>query len=411
MTEQTALTDTALDSTTLDRLDPLAEHVGAFVPSTSVRAYLDGNSLGRPLLATAGRLQQFVLEDWGSRLIRSWDEQWMALPLELGDRIGAICLGAAAGQTVVADSTTVMLYKTIRAAVAARPDRSEIVIDDDNFPTDRFVVEGIAEECGLTVRWIATDKATGVTEAQVRAAVSSDTAVVVVSHIAYRSGYIADIEAITRAVHEVGALVLWDLCHSVGAVPMSLDEAAVDIAVGCTYKFLNGGPGSPAFAYVAASLQDELRQPIQGWMGAADVFGMAQGYTPSPGMRRFISGTPPVTGMLAMQDMLDLIESVGMEALRTKSTALTEHAIALTDELLSPFGVTVVSPRDPSVRGSHVTISHPRFKAVTAALWEQDVIPDFRNPDGIRLGLSPLSTTFTEVRIAIESIRDLLASA
>ncbi|WIB63197.1 aminotransferase class V-fold PLP-dependent enzyme [Curtobacterium sp. MCBD17_040] len=419
MTDQTSVADdrvgsdapraTTPDSLELDRTDPLAEHVAAFVPSTEVRAYLDGNSLGRPLLATAERLQRFVTHDWGSRLIRSWDEQWMTLPLELGDRIGAVCLGAAAEQTVVADSTTVLLYKTIRAAVAARPDRTEIVIDDDDFPTDRFVVEGIAAECGLSVRWIAADPVTGVAVEQVEEAVSTSTAVVVLSHVAYRSGVIADVPGITAAAHAVGALVLWDLCHSAGVVPTSLDAWDVDLAVGCTYKFLNGGPGSPAFAYAAERLQADLRQPIQGWMGAADVFSMADGYTPSPGMRRLVSGTPPVVGMLAMQDMLDLLERVGIDAVRAKSVALTEHAIALVDDLLAPFGVVVSSPRDADVRGSHVTITHPAFREVTAALWAQDVIPDHRNPNGIRLGLSPLSTTFAEVRLAVEAIRAELA--
>jgi kynureninase len=394
----------------LDAADPLARFTSAFVSSDEVTSYLDGNSLGRPLTATAERFRSFVHGAWGSRLIRAWDEQWFELPLVVGDRIGAIVLGAAAGQTVVADSTTVLLYKMIRAAVDARPGRTEIVLEDDSFPTDRYVIEGIARERGLTLRLIAVDKAAGATLEQVREAVGEATAVVVLSHVAYRSGYLADMPGITAAVHDAGALILWDLCHSVGAVPMELDAWHVDIAVGCTYKYLNGGPGAPAFAYVAKRLQGILEQPIQGWMGAGDVFLMADGYSPAEGMRRFISGTPPIVGMLPLQDMLDLIEKAGMTRIRDKSLALTDSALDLVDRLLVPLGVAVATPRDHAFRGSHVTIRHPSFKAVTETLWAHDVVPDFRNPDGLRLGLSPLSTTFEEVRLGVETIREALAS-
>ncbi|MBK4347051.1 kynureninase [Lacisediminihabitans changchengi] len=401
------------DSAALDAADPLAAYVDLFVPGEHVVSYLDGNSLGRPLLATRARFDDFIVGDWGNRLIRSWDEQWMSLPLDLGDRIAAITLGAAAGQTVVADSTTVMLYKFVRAAVDARlassdASRSEIVVDVANFPTDRYLVEGIAAERGLTLRWIEVDPDRGVTVEQVTDVVGDRTALVLLSHVDYRSGYVADIPAITAVAHEAGALVLWDLCHSAGVIPMQLDEWGVDLAVGCSYKYLNGGPGAPAFGYVAARLQGELVQPIQGWMGAADVFAMGPGYRPAEGMRRFISGTPPVVGMLAMQDMLDAIESAGIEAIRAKSLALTSHAFDLVEELLSEFGVGVVTPREEARRGSHVTITHPEFRAVTQTLWAQDVIPDFRNPDGIRLGLSPLSTSFAELRVGVEAIRTAL---
>ncbi|MFB2600429.1 kynureninase [Herbiconiux sp. P17] len=388
----------------LDRLDPLAGYRDRFLPSDELVAYLDGNSLGRPLRVTADHLGAFVARDWGGRLIRAWDEQWMDLPFTLGDRIAAATLGAGPGQTVVADSTTVMLYKLMRAAVDARPGRHEIVLDDDNFPTDRFVAEGIARERGLRIRWISVDSARGAELEQVRAAVGPDTALVVLSHVSYRSGFLADMPGITRAAHEAGALVLWDLCHSVGSVPMQLDEWNVDLAVGCTYKYLNGGPGSPAFGYVARRLQSELEQPVQGWMGAADVFAMGDGFVPGEGMRRFLSGTPPVIGMLAMQHMLDLVEEAGIDAIREKSVALTEHALRLVDAQLVPLGVTIASPLASAERGSHVTIRHPEFREVTARLWEQGVIPDFRAPDGLRIGLSPLSTSFAELQRGIDAI-------
>ncbi|WP_371740674.1 kynureninase [Frigoribacterium sp. CFBP 13712] len=401
-----------LPSEQLDAADPLARFVDRFAPDGDVVSYLDGNSLGRPLRVTPERIASFVRHDWGSRLIRSWDEQWMARPTELGDRIGAAALGAAAGQTVVGDSTTVLLYKAIRAMLAARPDRHEIVIDDDQFPTDRFVVEGIARERGATVRWVHVDPALGVTVDLLADVVGQDTAVVLVNHVSYRSGYLVDMPAITRFVHDVGALVLFDLCHSVGVVPMRLDEWGVDVAVGCTYKYLNGGPGAPAFLYARSDLLPSLEQPIQGWMGAADVFAMADGYTPASGIRRFISGTPPIVGMLPLGDMLELVEEAGIDAIRAKSLALTDYAFELVDAWLVPLGVEVATPRSAESRGGHVTVRHPAFRAVVAALWEEGVVPDFRNPDGLRIGLSPLSTTFAEVRLGVAAIRTaLLAGA
>ncbi|GGK93122.1 kynureninase [Salinibacterium xinjiangense] len=393
----------------LDATDPLAGFTSRFIQSNEVRAYLDGNSLGRPLTATLERLAGFVSHDWGSRLIRSWDEQWMQLPLALGDRIGHVTLGAAAGQCVVADSTTVLLYKLIRAAVDARPGRTEIVIDRDNFPTDRFILEGIAAERGLTLRWIDTDPDGGVTPELVADAVGPDTALVVLSQVAYRSGFIAEVEQITAITHESGALMLWDLCHSAGVVPTELDAWNVDIAVGCSYKYLNGGPGAPAFAYVASRLQPELHQPIQGWMGAADVFAMADEFVPADGMRRFLSGTPPVLAMVPLHDMLNVIEEAGLPGIRSKSLALTAFVIEWSDANLSGLGVTVGSPRADEHRGSHVTLRHPAFREVTELLWRRDVIPDFRFPDGLRIGLSPLSTTFAEVQLGLELVRDILA--
>ncbi|PVG81414.1 kynureninase [Nocardioides gansuensis] len=399
----------------LDARDPLAACRDEFVGAESRLVYFDGNSLGRPLRATAGRLAAFVEEEWGGRLIRGWDERWYDLPLTLGDEVGRVCLGAAPGQTTLGDSTTVLLYKLVRAAVDAAEStsgsrRTEVVLDTDNFPTDRYVVEGIAEERGLTVRWIDVDRTAGVNLDQVREVVGEQTALVLLSHVAYRSGHLADARAVTAAVHDAGALVLWDLCHSVGAVPVELDAWGVDLAVGCTYKYLNGGPGSPAFAYVAQRHQDRLMQPIRGWMGHADPFLMGPAYQPAAGMRRFISGTPAVVGMLAMQDMLALIDRAGMAAVRDKSRRLTSYAVDLADARLADLGVTVASPRDPAQRGGHVTLQHERMREVTAELWRRDVIPDYRDPGGLRIGLSPLSTSFEEVRRGLEAVREVLLS-
>ncbi len=398
-------------SAQLDAADPLARFRERFVGATTDLVYFDGNSLGRPVAAAADRLASFVQEEWGGRLIRGWDERWMDLPTTLGDDLARICLGAAPGQTTIADSTTVWLYKLMRAAVDAAgrrdPARTEIVIDTDNFPTDRYVAEGIAAERGLTLRWIEVDTSAGVTAEQLREAVGDRTALVVLNHVAYRSAWLADAPALTRIAHDAGALVLWDLCHSAGSVPVHLDAWDVDLAVGCTYKYLNGGPGSPAFGYVNARLQDELTQPIQGWMGHADPFLMGPGYTPAAGIRRFISGTPPILGMVAMQSMLELVEEAGIEAIRAKSVALTSYAVELADAMLPE--VTLASPRDPALRGGHVTLHHERMREVTARLWERDVIPDYRDPGGLRIGLSPLSTSFDEVERGMAAVATALA--
>ncbi len=368
----------------LDAADPLAACRDHFIGADTDLAYLDGNSLGRPLKRTVTDISSFIQDSWGGRLIRGWDEHWLELPQAIGDQLGRAVLGAAAGQTIIADSTTVVLYKLIRAAVAAiaDPARTEIVLDTENFPTDRYLVEGIAREEGLTLRWIHTDPSAGVTVEQVRAATGPATAVVVLSQIAYRSGFLADLPGITAAVHDAGALVVWDLCHSAGSVEIALDAAEVDFAAGCTYKYLNGGPGSPAFAYVNARHLPGLQQPIWGWMGRKDAFEMGPGYEAADGIRGFLSGTPAVFGMLAMRGTLDLLEEVGMAAVREKSRLLTAFAVELHDAWLAPAGVELATPREPELRGSHITVDHPAFREMTAALWAAGRHPGFPGAAG-----------------------------
>ncbi|RSM91579.1 aminotransferase class V-fold PLP-dependent enzyme [Kibdelosporangium aridum] len=391
----------------LDANDELAAYRDRFVPiaDPGVVAYLDGNSLGRPLLATAERLDRLVHQEWGSRLIRSWGEGWLTLPERIGDELGRVAIGAAPGQVIVADSTSVCLYKTVRAALALRPGRTEIVTDASNFPTDRFIVDGIAEQFGLTVKRISSDPLTGVRADEVAAAVGDDTAVIVLSHVDYRSAAIADMAAITRIVHDRGALAVWDLCHSVGAMPVELDAADVDFAVGCTYKFLNAGPGAPAFLYVNSKLHKDFRQPITGWIGAEDIFAMADRFRPAAGIRSALSGTPPITGMVGVDEGVALLAEVGVDRVRAKAQALGRWVIELADEWLVPLGFTVASPRSDELRGAHVMLRHPDAERLSQKLIDNGVIIDFRNPDGIRVGLSPLTTGYVEVWHAMDVIR------
>lgn len=395
----------------LDHTDLLASYRAQLLSpdDSDVVAYFDGNSLGRPLHTTADHLARFIHDQWAGRLIRGWTDGWLDWPEQVGDRLGRVALGAAAGQVMVADSTTVLLYKLARAAVAARPGRRQIVLDTNDFPTDRYVLEGVADERGLELAWIDTDPAAGVTAEQVAAVAGSDTALVSLSHVTYRSGWMADGAAITQAVHDAGALMLWDLSHSVGAVELALDDWGVDLAVGCTYKYLNGGPGSPAFGYVRSGLQDQIQQPILGWIGRRNAFAMGSGYDPAPGPRSLLSGTPPILAMVPLSASLDLLEQVGIAAVRSKSVQLTQFALELTDAWLTDLGVEVVSPRDSAHRGGHLTLHRPGFAAVVDELWERGVIPDYREPDSIRIGLSPLTTSFAEVHRGMSVLRDVVA--
>jgi kynureninase len=393
----------------LDLADPLRTFRDRFRIADDELIYLDGNSLGRLPLDTVDRLAAVVKREWGERLIRAWGERWMELPERLGDRLGSALLGAAPGQVAVADSTTVCLYKLASAALAARADRREIVTDRDNFPTDRYVLEGLAAERGLTIRWIEADSRTGPSPEDVAAATSENTALVCLSHVSYKSAFILDLAEITRVAHSAGALTIWDLCHSVGAVPLSLDDDRVDLAVGCTYKYLNGGPGAPAFLYVRSEHQGGLRQPIWGWLGRREPFEMAQGYEPGEGIAAMRSGTPPVLSLVGVEAGVELVIEAGIEAIRAKGIALTQYVIELADRLLSPLGVEVGSPRDAGRRGAHVALVHPHARQLSARLIDGGVIVDFRAPDVIRVGLSPLSTSFTEAWRGIERLRELLS--
>ena len=390
----------------LDCADPLAAFRDEFILGADDVAYVDGNSLGRPPRAAAAALADVVRSAWAGRLIRAWTEGWMEVPTALGDRIGAL-VGAGPGQAVVADSTTVCFYKAVSAALDARPGRAEIVTDRGNFPTDRYVLESVATERDLRIRWLEpADPTHGPSAQEVARAVSERTALVTFTHVDYRTAAILDMAQITRVAHDAGALTLWDLCHSVGSVPVSLDDDGVDLAVGCTYKYLCGGPGSPAFVYVREEHQAALRQPIWGWLGRRDSFRMEQGYVPADGIRAFLSGTPPILALKALEAGVEIVERAGVQRIRAKGIALTEYAISLADTLPA---VAVASPRDPARRGAHVALAHPDAQALCGALATRGVLADFRTPDVIRFGLSPLTTRHVEVWDAIEALRALLA--
>ncbi|WP_345073141.1 kynureninase [Phytohabitans flavus] len=402
------MTDFLARARELDAADMLAPFRERFVIPDEHLVYLDGNSLGRLPRSTRERLH-LAIEEWGGDLIRGWD-RWITLSREVGDVLAGGVLEAEPGEVVLSDSTSVNLYKLAVAACAARPDRHVIVTDDDNFPSDRYIFQGLAEERGLDLRVVKTDIDLGISVEAVREALDEDVALVSLSHVAYRSGAVADMAAVTAAAHEVGALVLWDLSHSAGAVRVPLRSAGVDLAVGCTYKHLNAGPGAPAFLYVRADLQPELRQPIWGWFGQRDQFDMGAEYDPVASIDRFQVGTPPVLGAYAALEGARITAEAGIGAIAEKGAALGAYAIEVSDAWLAPHGFALASPRAGTRRGGHVTLHHPRAWQYSQALRAAGVVPDFRTPDRLRLGFGALYTRFVDVYTGLARLRAIAAS-
>jgi kynureninase len=383
-----------------DVADPLASFRNRFEITDPNRIYLDGNSLGRLPLATRDRLSALV-DDWGDRLISGWPE-WIDAPQRVGDLLGTELLGADTGEVLVCDSTTVNLFKLCGAVLAGPEPPKTLVTDRANFPTDRYVLEGLAAAHGVELRLFEDD---------LEATIADGRALVVLSHVAYRSGALADIAATEELAAEHGATVIWDLSHSIGAMPIDLPRDGAKLAVGCSYKYLNGGPGAPAWLYVAAELQETLRSPIQGWFGQADQFFMERPYAPAPGISRFLAGTPPIIGIVAVEEGVRLLAEAGMEALRAKSVAQTELARELFEAWLAALGFALETPADPASRGSHLCLGHSEAWAVCRALDErEDVVVDFRDPDAIRLGIAPIYTRFVDVWDACDRIRRLVES-
>ena len=393
----------------LDAADQLASFRDRFARYDRDLIYLDGNSLGPLPVRTQARIAEVVDQEWGVGLVRSWDK-WIQLPRQAGDMVGEHLVGAAAGQVLVCDSVTVNLYKLACAALDAKPGRNVIITDDDNFPTDRYVLAGLAAQRGCELRQLHTDIDGGVSEQALAEALDDRVALVSLSHVAYRSGALADMAAITDQVHLAGAYALWDLSHAAGAVPVELDANGVDLAVGCTYKYVNAGPGAPSFIYVREELQHKLRQPIWGWFGQRDQFAMGPAYDPAPGIDSFLTGTPDIIGAVAVEEGARLLGEAGMTALRAKSMELTSYLIALADEWLVPLGFAVATPRVPDKRGAHVSLRHEHAWQISQALIRAGVIGDYRTPDRVRLGPVPLCTAFTDIFDAVDRLREITAA-
>ena len=392
----------------LDRQDLLSSYREQFVANDPNLIYLDGNSLGRLPKSVSERVKKAVEEEWGTDLIRGWNKGWWESPKRIGDKIGSL-LGAAEGQVLVGDQTSINLFKLATAALTLQPQKKRIITDRFNFPSDLYILQGIVKLLGNhheIIRIGAIDDDITPDLDALESAVDENTSLVTLSHVTFKSGYLYDMAHITELAHRKGALVLWDLSHSAGAVPVELDECSADFAIGCTYKYLNGGPGAPAFLYVNKKIQNEVTSPIWGWWGQSHPFEFDLDYQPAPGVQRFLVGTAPMLSTLAMEEALSPLLEAGIDALRLKSILMTDYACFLTDELLAPLGFALGSPRDSAQRGSHISIRHEEGYRINRAMIEElDVIPDFRAPDNIRLGFAPLYISFADIWEGFDRIR------
>lgn len=375
----------------LDREDPLASFRDEFIIPDESLIYLDGNSLGRTPKATRTRVLEVLEKEWADGLIRSWSH-WLDLPRQIGNQLGPI-IGSQQGEVVVHDSTSINLYQAIHIAVRLRPDRNVIVIDAHEFPTDRFILEGIAQALNLKLRHLSDTSD------------YSDVAVVVRSMVDYRTAEMCDVAAFTATVHDAGALIIWDLSHAAGAVEINVHDLGVKLAVGCTYKFLNGGPGGPAWSFISADLHPLIDPPIRGWFAHRDQFAMDQGFEPHTDIRQLLVGTPHILSLVAAEEGIALTTRAGMTAIAEKGRRLVEFGLQLVDQ----FGLTSCTPRDPLRRGCHIAVVHPEARAIVTELAEHHhVIADMRPPDIVRLGLSPLTTRFTDVWDGLEQLHRVI---
>jgi kynureninase len=408
------------DALDLDAKDPLAKYRELFVFTDPDVCYLDGNSLGRLPKSTVETINKFLIEDWGTKIVDGWGE-WIDKAETTGDLIGRAALGAAAGQTLAMDTTSVNFYRLVRAAISARPGRKTIITDEANFPTDRYIMQGIAEELGLNLVVIPNDlqeHSTGetfsdelVTPEILKPYLSDDVALVTISVVAYRSGALHNIKELTDLVRTSGALMVWDASHAVGAVDMQFDRDGVDLAVGCTYKYGNSGPGSPAWLYVSKRIQSELQMPIQGWFAQRNQFLMGSKFDQIEGMRGFQIASPSIIGLLCIDEGFGMIEDATIAQINAKASKGTDKMIELFDQWLVPLGFELVTPRDSKLRGGHISIYHPDAAQIARGLRDDmKVIPDYRAPNSIRLAISPLPTSYVEVFDGFERIRDYTQS-
>ena len=399
----------------LDRADALAHFRNRFVITDPQMCYLDGNSLGRLPKSTIEAVNRVMVEEWGGELVTGWNH-WVDMAQRVGDRIGEAVLGAAPGQVLATDTTSVNLYRLAIAAIKARPQRSTIVIDEANFPTDRYIFEGIAKDLGLRLVVIpnedpAVAEFERVTPDVLARYLSDDVALVCLQIVNYRSGARQDVPTLTDLVRRHGAYVLWDASHAAGALDLRFDEWGVDIAVGCTYKYCNAGPGSPGWLYIRSTNHEHLQTPIDGWFGQRDQFAMGPTFDRAPGIRGFQIATPPITGLAAIESSMALIREAGISAIEAKAGAGTDFMIELFDDWLAPLGFELATPRLAAHRGGHVSLVHPDARRISVAMREMtNVIPDFRMPNTIRLAVSPLYTSYEEIFTAFARLRDLVMS-
>ena len=406
----------------LDAADPLAKYKQAFQISDPDLCYLDGNSLGRMPLASVKAVNDFLSQEWGKELVDGW-AHWIDEAQAAGNLLGRATLGAAEGQTLVQDTTSVNFYQLCNAAIKARPGRKTVIIDSSNFPTDRYILDGIAKDLGLKLITLNNDGMGGPGQVDVDADcelitpeildqfLSDDVALVTLQVIHYRSGSRPDVKAITDLVRKHGGLIVWDASHAGGAIDLQFDEWGVDLAVGCTYKYGNSGPGSPAWLYVNKSIQSQVLPTIQGWFANDKQFEMGPFFEPADHIRRFQIASPSIIGIRAMQASYSMIEEAGMKAISQKAALGTELILALYDAWLAPLGFTLLTPRDHNKRGGHITVGHRDAKKIAAAMRSMtNTIPDYRTPDSIRLAIAPLPTSYTEVYDGLQRMRDLVAS-
>lgn len=394
----------------MDVDDELATYRDRFVIADPNLVYLDGNSLGRLPKNTHAYMQQTIEQQWGDRLIRSWNETWFGAPQRIGAKIASV-IGAGDNEVLVADSTSVNLFKLAQAALNLQTDRSKIITDDLNFPSDIYILQGILSSANREYELQVIKSKDGIHGPQqdILDAIDENTAFVTLTHTAFKSSFTYDIAAITEKAHQKGALVIWDLSHSAGAVPVDLNAAGADLAVGCTYKYLNGGPGAPAFLFVREDLQNKLINPISGWMGQKNLFDFGLDYEPEDGIRRLLSGTPPILSLCAIEPGVDLISEVGVAAIRRKSLGLSDYLIELWQHFLKPLGFRLNSPADKSCRGPHISLGHEEAHRIDLALIkEMNVLPDFRKPDNIRLGIPALYTRYVDIYKAVSAMEKIV---
>ena len=400
----------------LDNQDPLASFRERFIIADPNLIYLDGNSLGRLPKDTIPHLQNLVEEQWGKGLIEGWNNGWFEMPTVLGSRIAKL-IGARDDEVVVCDTTSVNLFKLVTAALRYQAGKKVLLSDEFNFPTDLYVFQGVIDllNDGHKLDLIRSEDSISISEENINNAITEDTALVALTQVAFKSAFMYDIQKVTELAHKQGALAMWDLCHSVGAVPLELNEWNVDLAVGCTYKYLNGGPGSPAFLYVRKDLQKELLPPIWGWFADKAPFAFNLDFTPADSISRYQISTPHILSMAGIEPALEILLEAGMDQLREKSVVQTDYLIYLTQELLIPLGFDMGSPLDSSQRGSHVSLRHPEAYRICRALIDPQpgdtnlkVIPDFRAPNNIRLGIAPLYTSFMDIHRALKRIKNIV---